>query len=460
MSVPCRTVHYCVVPSDPAHMATVGGVGKGEGEHPNPNVTDLLRRLNLTEEEEAVADFSDDEETEESLPVEWTIVGKVLSPTPVHVNTVRSAMKPAWGNPIGLKFRSIGMKGDNMFVAEFGCKTDMERTLAGTPWMVGRYAVILQHYDEKLSASEIVFDRMEMWVRILNLPLGWMNQARGARAMSLIGRVVKMDVDADGKASGAFLRARVAVEIDKPLRRGVLLRMSKTEDPRWFQAQYEKLPYYCFACGVIGHSEVDCLHPVARDEQGKLPYDVQLRAPEERRKRWQSFVGAAAESYGSGTSSASKPPRTQHSKSGNVRTSHGEDGSSHQPGDADETDDQVVQSPLKQQVETSGKEKAKAGTGASKQLDMQDVENGRPLPRKRKSKVNNPSTQTPDLNIPLQTTNAIVPVGLVTSRVNQLDGNADNIGESMSETLKKQKRGNPQSARSAAAAQDSPRRAQ
>lgn len=213
-------------------MVTAGGGSKGRGEdNPNPNVTDLLRRLNLTEDEEAVADFTDDEEAEESPPVDWAIMGKVLSPTPVHVNTVRSAMRPAWGNPVGLKLRAIGEKGDNLFVAEFGCSTDMERALAGTPWMVGRYAVILQNYDKKLSASEIIFDRMELWVRILNLPLGWMNQTRGFRAMSLTGRVVKMDVDADGKASGAFLRARVAVEIDKPVRRGVLLRMNKSEDP-------------------------------------------------------------------------------------------------------------------------------------------------------------------------------------------------------------------------------------
>lgn len=84
--------------------------------------------------------------------------------------------------------------------------------------------------------------------------------------MNLIGQVVKMDVDSHGKASSAFLRACVAIDLDKPIRRGVLLHMSKNEEPRWFHAQYEKLPFYCYACGVLGHSEVECPHPVARDE--------------------------------------------------------------------------------------------------------------------------------------------------------------------------------------------------
>ena len=90
-----------------------------------------------------MADFTVDEDEEELLPVEWTIVGKVLSPSVVHVNTMRSTMKPAWGNPVGLKFLAIGKKGDNLFVAEFGSSVDMERPLAGMPWMVGRYEVIL-----------------------------------------------------------------------------------------------------------------------------------------------------------------------------------------------------------------------------------------------------------------------------------------------------------------------------
>ena len=99
----------------------------------------------------------------------------------------------------------------------------MERVLAGSPWMVGRYSILLQEYDEKLSLAEIKFDRVELWVRIINLPLGWMNRTRGSRAMDLIGNVIQMDVDVEGKASGAFLGACVAVRIEKPVKRGIFL---------------------------------------------------------------------------------------------------------------------------------------------------------------------------------------------------------------------------------------------
>lgn len=64
-----------------------------------------------------------------------------------------------------------------------------------------------------------------------------------------------------------------------------MLCMSRKEEPRWFQVQYERLPFYCFSCGVIGHSKLEYESPVPRNQLGKLPYDIQLRAPEERRKK-------------------------------------------------------------------------------------------------------------------------------------------------------------------------------
>ena len=94
--------------------------------------------------------------------MEWALVGKVLSLAIVHATTIFRAMEPAWGNPYGLKIRSTGEKEENLFVAEFKFEQDMERALGGSPWMVGRHALLLQTYDENLKPSEIRFDRMDI----------------------------------------------------------------------------------------------------------------------------------------------------------------------------------------------------------------------------------------------------------------------------------------------------------
>lgn len=147
--------------------------------------------------------------------------------------------------------------------------------------MVRRHAVVLQDYDETLKPSDVNL-RMQMWVRILNPPFDWMNERRGAGTAGLIGKAIKLDVDSDGNARGPFLRARVAVEIDKPLHRGVLLKMSREAPPDWFGIQFEKLSFYCFSCGRIGLTKLECPTPARKNALGKIPYEMKLRAPEER----------------------------------------------------------------------------------------------------------------------------------------------------------------------------------
>lgn len=207
-----------------------------------PSVAELMRNLHLTGEEEEVIAFSDDEGDDELTPV-VVLIGKVLSPLVVDATTIAGAVKPAWGNPPGLKIRSVREKDDNLFVAEFNNPRDMDQALGASPWLVGKHAVILQPYDGRLKPTDIKFDKMELWVRLLNLPLGWMNDKKGARIMDTIGHVIKMDVD---RASGPFLRARVAIDIAKPFRRGIIMKVDRLKEPEWFDIQYEKLPFFLF----------------------------------------------------------------------------------------------------------------------------------------------------------------------------------------------------------------------
>jgi hypothetical protein len=217
-------------------MASSGGDSSAK---PDDNVAELLKNLNLTEEEDAVLALSDEDPDDENSTVEWALLGKVLSPSTVHVQAILGATRPAWGNPAGLKIRLIGKKGDNLFVVEFDFKLDMERALNGSPWLVGKHAVVLHEYDTNMKPSEIHFDRLDVWARIIDLPLGWMNKSRGERVMGLIGDVKRIDVGKDDKASGPYLRARVSIEAAKLVRRGVLLKIKKDAVPEWFDIQYE-----------------------------------------------------------------------------------------------------------------------------------------------------------------------------------------------------------------------------
>ncbi|CAN6284607.1 unnamed protein product [Urochloa humidicola] len=408
------------------------------------HVANLLEKLNLTQIEGEVAALSDDEEESEGV-VEWAVIGKVLSPTTIHITTTDGAMRPAWGNPYGLRLRTVGEKAENLFFAEFSCQADKMRALNGSPWIVGKHAIVLREYDENLKPSDVSFARMELWVHILNLPFGWMNVKRATRAAELIGEVAKIDSGADGKLSGAYARVRVAVEVDKPLRRGVLLKTDRSKPPEWYEIQYEKLPFYCYSYGLMGHTDLGCPNPAPRNANGKLPYDVKLRAPEDRRRRLQSFGAAAVESFGSSYGSGRSSSSHQHSERRPM---------AHATEKAKEkADEEEVTSPLKK--ESLEKETRGTRKGTSKQLFQAKERPEIMVQRKRKPEG---TKDTSKLNSST-TAMAIVPAGLVSDRLAQL-GDTSGQAATEEEVQKKQKVSNTINARSAAAAKDSPRRAQ
>lgn len=162
-------------------------------------VASLLEKLNLTNDEGEVAAFSDDEDVQDGVIREWSLIGKVLSPATLHISTITG------GNPYGVKLQSVGKRSENLFIVVFRRQDAMIHALEGSPWMVGKHAVILREYDATLKPSDVCFTKMKMWVRILNLPFGWMEEKHGVRVASLIGKVVRVEAGSDGKVSGPYL---------------------------------------------------------------------------------------------------------------------------------------------------------------------------------------------------------------------------------------------------------------
>ncbi|CAN6347958.1 unnamed protein product [Urochloa humidicola] len=263
-------------------------------------VSDLFGKLNLTAKEKETLVLEDIEDSD-LVDVKHAVIGKVLAPNVPQLQTIASAMRPAWGNPKGLVMRMVG---DDTFIAEFESELDKTRVLDGSPWYIGRQSVgrqvvILQDFNYDLRPSDVKFEDLAIWVNILDLPLGLRNEKWGFALARMIGKkVLKVDVDKQKRAVGKDLRVRIIIPLNEPLPRGVSVFSSRRQKKEWYDVVYEKVPFFCFSCGIIGHSEIECPTPATRDEKGCLPYSEKLRASEDRRLKNQvDWYGQGESTY-------------------------------------------------------------------------------------------------------------------------------------------------------------------
>jgi hypothetical protein len=195
------------------------------------------------------------------------------------INALDRAMQKAWGLHGPAVFKDIG---DNRFVVRFHSEGDWNHAMKNGPWQFDFHVVLLKKFDGSVRPSEMIFDSMDIWVRVLDLPMDMMNQAYGMQIGGWIGKYITADVDEDGMAWGEELRIRVEVKVDQPLLRGVSLKDSVNDtEGRWFDLKYEKVPHFCFECGCLVHAEDGC----KAVSEGTKQWGEWLRASPKRSKR-------------------------------------------------------------------------------------------------------------------------------------------------------------------------------
>jgi hypothetical protein len=86
------------------------------------NVAELMGRLKLTAEENETV-VVDDIALDGLATSDLAIVDKFISSSVLHIQTIMSALRLAWGNPRGLEAKSVG---DNIFIPEFSSKLDLD----------------------------------------------------------------------------------------------------------------------------------------------------------------------------------------------------------------------------------------------------------------------------------------------------------------------------------------------
>jgi hypothetical protein len=109
--------------------------------------------------------------------------------------------------------------GPNLFIAEFGCERDRDHVWEHSPWIVSKYAVVLETFDESRYPVDMDFDKLLIWIRVLNLPYNKMNVEWGGKIVRKCGEFVLLDTNKEGHVVGRFLRARAFMKVNEPIQR-------------------------------------------------------------------------------------------------------------------------------------------------------------------------------------------------------------------------------------------------
>ncbi|XP_020180862.1 uncharacterized protein [Aegilops tauschii subsp. strangulata] len=178
----------------------------------------------------------------------------------MKMSVVEKTMPRAWGLHREAKFAEIG---PNIFEVHFGSEGDYRHVIHNGPWQFDFSVMVMKKYEGDKRPSEMIFDKIDVWVRISDLPPDKRTEAFGRALGDWLGETVRVDVDKEGLARGQSFRVRTKISVFEPLVRGIFLKKKKDDKEKtWFDFYYEKIPHFCFDCGRLVHVGGECEPPV------------------------------------------------------------------------------------------------------------------------------------------------------------------------------------------------------
>ena len=234
-------------------------------------IAESVSRLNIDEEEDEVIDLNTLNPNPENV-VSLLLVGRLLTERNFNVEAFKRTITTVWAPVHGLVIRVLK---PNLFAFQFFHWRDMLKVLEGRPWCFDNMLVVLKEAEGDEQPDQVSLFSSPFWIRLKNLPF---NMRSNDVVKALIGNMGEiLDIEEDVLGFGRYRRVKVMLDITKPLRRYRKLRDKNGKDLQ-IDFAYERLPFFCLACGVMGHSEKDCQSVTEEERCEKLGWNLGLKA--------------------------------------------------------------------------------------------------------------------------------------------------------------------------------------
>lgn len=234
-------------------------------------ISDFVSHLRIDDEEDAVIDIKTVNPNNENS-VSLLLLGRLLTERSYNVDAFKRTITTVWAPKHGLVIRVLK---PNLYAFQFFHWRDMTKVLEGRPWCFDNMLILLKEAEGDEQPDQVTLTHSPFWIRLKNLPL---NNRSDDVVRALIGNMGEIiEIEEDVLGFGRYRRVKVMLNVSKPLRR-----YRKIRDKRGRELQidfaYERLPFFCLACGVMGHSEKDCQVVLEEDKCEKLGWHLGLKA--------------------------------------------------------------------------------------------------------------------------------------------------------------------------------------
>ncbi|KAH6805217.1 hypothetical protein C2S51_030048 [Perilla frutescens var. frutescens] len=181
------------------------------------------------------------------------LIGKVWTQKPFNVFGLLDTMKKLWNPLKGMVGQEIE---SNLFSFQFNSKRDMERVLWREPWHFNKHLLVLKRVEPNMQPSTIILDSVPFWIRIYDLPMVGRGITTIKQIKNRLGEFLEWD-DSTNEGLSGNVRIKMLINLTRPLKRGTKIYLAQS-DPIWLPITYERLPSFCYGCGMFGHIMRDC----------------------------------------------------------------------------------------------------------------------------------------------------------------------------------------------------------
>ncbi|KAJ0984231.1 hypothetical protein J5N97_002587 [Dioscorea zingiberensis] len=183
------------------------------------------------------------------------VFGKFLGRAP-PLGVAREALTRLWGH---LGEFSVADMLNGFFLIRYSTSEMMETILTEGPWTVNGMVLHIIRWRPHFQASFEKLTSAILWVQLYNLSPEYWEMEHLKTVAAKIGKVIKVDETTFLQDRAKFARVCIEIDLNQPLKKGVWVNSEEPVNSQCFVSiLYEKLPVFCYKCGVVEHGADGC----------------------------------------------------------------------------------------------------------------------------------------------------------------------------------------------------------